>query len=344
MRRRSEGNFSGLELGTFPTYFYTRKVGVWYFVILGVVSVQPYCFLGFIVAMMVKKGLGSASLSHAHSTAGRAAAGPCGVRRRRRAPTRFAQGGSIRVCHTRLRFLSSRWLLACLSLGDEGPGTAVTPYASTARSRHLPRLRWQPAQHTTHTRAQVPPCRAPAAPAAAVLCSQVVVMFMGAPALGGVASTRLWPGLAAVEAATALSLAATAVTFGFEVAGAVLGGGAGGGGGTAKTRPLGVWTRKLAGWLAKIAARPPPVVPRYAVRAARPRLVRVWRTYSSALLQGRLLCTSGAYGTGGRHVYPVRTARLRHGVHVNTSRHRPGPCPCPYPDRRGPCPCPCRLA
>ena len=101
-------------------------------------------------------------------------------------------------------------------------------------------------------------------------------MFMGAPALGVVASTRLWPGWAAAEA-SALSPAATAVTFGFEVAGAVPGGGAGGGGGTANTRPLGVWTRKLAGWLAKIAARP-PVVPHYAVRTVRPRLVRVRRT------------------------------------------------------------------
>ena len=165
-------------------------------------------------------------------------------------------------------------------------------------------------------------------------------MFMGAPALGGVASTRLWPDLAAAEA---ISPAATAVTFGFEVAGAVPGGGEGGGGGTAKTRPLGVWTRKLAGWLAKIAARP-PVVARFAVRAAGPRLVRVWRTYSSALPRGRLPCASGAHGTGGRHEYPVRTARLRHGVHVNKSRHRPGQCPCPYPDRHGPCPCPCRLA
>ena len=169
-------------------------------------------------------------------------------------------------------------------------------------------------------------------------------MFMGAPALGVVASTRLWPGWAAAEA-SALSPAATAVTFGFEVAGAVPGGGAGGGGGTANTRPLGVWTRKLAGWLAKIAARPPPVVPHYAVvRTVRPRLVRVWRTYSSATPRGRLPCASGAHGTGGRHEYLVCTARLRHGVHVNTNRHRRGRGPCPYPDRRGPCPCPCRLA
>ena len=176
---------------------------------------------------------------------------------------------------------------------------------------------------------------APAAPAAAVRCPQVVVMFMGAPALGGVASTRLWPCAAAAEA-TALSPAA--VAFGFEADGA--GGGAGGGGGTAKTRPLGVWTRKLAGWLAKTAARPPPaVLTRHAVRAARPRLARVWRTYSGAHPRGRLPCASGARGTAGRHEYPARTARLRHGAHVNTRRH-----PCPYPDRRGPCPCPCHLA
>ena len=124
-------------------------------------------------------------------------------------------------------------------------------------------------------------------------------MFMGAPALGVVASTRLWPGLAAVEAATALSPAATAVTFGFEVAGAVPGGGAGGGGGTAKTRPLGVWTRKLASWLAKIAARPPPVVPRYAVRAARPRLVRVRRTYSTGRPGQAALCLRYVQHAGG---------------------------------------------
>ena len=160
-------------------------------------------------------------------------------------------------------------------------------------------------------------------------------MFMGAPALGGVASTRLWPCAAAAEA-TALSPAA--VAFGFEADGA--GGGAGGGGGTAKTRPLGVWTRKLAGWLAKTAARPPPaVLTRHAVRAARPRLARVWRTYSGAHPRGRLPCASGARGTAGRHEYPARTARLRHGARVNTRRH-----PCPYPDRRGPCPCPCHLA
>ena len=78
---------------------------------------------------------------------------------------------------------------------------------------------------------------------------------------------------------------------------------------------------------------------RHAVRAARPRLARVWRTYSGAHPRGRLPCASGARGTAGRHEYPARTARLRHGAHVNAHRH-----PCPYPDRRGPCPCPCHLA
>ena len=146
MRRRSEGNFSGLELGTLPTYF-TRRCVV--FCNIGVVSVQPYCFLGFLVAMMVKKGLGSASLSHAHSTAGPGGARSDSLRA-------FAQGGrSIRVCHTRLRFLSSRWLLACLSLGDEGPGTAATPYASTARSRHP--LTTLAACTTQHTHARTSP-------------------------------------------------------------------------------------------------------------------------------------------------------------------------------------------
>ena len=138
-------------------------------------------------------------------------------------------------------------------------------------------------------------------------------MFMGAPALGVVASTRLWPGWAAAEA-TALSPAATAVTFGFEVAGAVPGGGAGGGGGTAKTRPLGVWTRKLAGWLAKIAARPPPVVPRCAWYA------RGWYAYGARTLipseQAALRLGRGA-------------ARLRHPVASTqaarsfTCQHRP---------------------
>ena len=98
-------------------------------------------------------------------------------------------------------------------------------------------------------------------------------MFMGAPALGGVASTRLWPCAATAEA-TALSPAA--VAFGFEADGA--GGGAGGGGGTAKTRPLGVWTRKLAGWLAKTAARPPPAVPHGTQYA---RHARGWHAYGA---------------------------------------------------------------
>eukprot|EP00964_Phaeocystis_antarctica_P121757 scaffold85425_cov70-Phaeocystis_antarctica.AAC.2 len=40
-----------------------------------------------------------------------------------------------------------------------------------------------------------------------------------------------------------------------------------------------------------------PVVPRYMVRTARPRFVRVRRTYSSACPQGKLPCASGTYST-----------------------------------------------
>ena len=138
----------------------------------------------------------------------------------------------------------------------------------------------QPLHNKLHTHKSGWP--APAAPATAVRCAQVVVMFMGAPALGGVASTRLWPCAAAAEA-TALSPAA--VTFGFEADGA--GGGAGGGGGTAKTRPLGVWTRKLAGWLAKTAARPPPAVP-HGTQCARH--ARGWHAYGARTA----VCTPGA--------------------------------------------------
>ena len=162
-------------------------------------------------------------------------------------------------------------------------------------------------------------------------------MFMGAPALGGVASTRLWPGLAAVEAATALSLAATAVTFGFEVAGAVLGGGAGGGGGTAKTRPLGVWTRKLAGWLAKIAARPPPVVPRCAWYA------RGWYAYGA-----RTAVRSPGAGCPAPQVRTVQVAGtntpyVRHGCGTATCQHKPPPRPWPLPLPRPPRPLPMPL-
>lgn len=162
---------------------------------------------------------------------------------------------------------------------------------------------------------------------------QVLVMFLGAPALGGVASTRLWPCAAAAEA-TALSPAA--VTFGFEADGA--GGGAGGGGGIAKTRPLGVWTRKLAGWLAKTAARPPPaVLTRHTVLPARPRLARVWRTYSGANPRGRLPCASDGRGTAGRHEYPARygTAAAR-----RTCKHTPPPLPLPLPRPPRPLPMP----
>ena len=175
---------------------------------------------------------------------------------------------------------------------------------------------------------------APAAPAAAVRCTQVVVMFMGAPALGGVASTRLWPCAAAAEA-TALSPAA--VAFGFEADGA--GGGAGGGGGTAKTRPLGVWTRKLAGWLAKTAARPPPAVPHGTQYA---RHARGWHAYGA-----RTAVRTPEAGCPVPQVRAVQqagtsTRHVQHGcgiAHMSTRRH-----PCPYPDRRGPCPCPCHLA
>ena len=108
-------------------------------------------------------------------------------------------------------------------------------------------------------------------------------MFMGAPALGGVASTRLWPCAAAAEA-TALSPAA--VTFGFEADGA--GGGAGGGGGT-EDEALGrldSQAGRLVGEDCRQAAACGAT--RHAVRAARPRLARVWRTYSGVHPRGRL--------------------------------------------------------
>ena len=165
-------------------------------------------------------------------------------------------------------------------------------------------------------------------------------MFMGAPALGVVASTRLWPGWAAAEA-TALSPAATAVTFGFEVAGAVPGGGAGGGGGTANTRPLGVWTRKLAGWLAKIAARPPPVVPHYAmVRVVREAGTRMAHVQQCEPPGQAALCLRCA-----RYRWPARIPRM-YGTAAarRTCEHKPPPPrPWPLPLPRPPWPLPMPL-
>ena len=175
---------------------------------------------------------------------------------------------------------------------------------------------------------------APAAPPAAVRCPQVVVMFMGAPALGGVASTRLWPCAAAAEA-TALSPAA--VAFGFEADGA--GGGAGGGGGTAKTRPLGVWTRKLAGWLAKTAARPPPAVPHGTQYA---RHARGWHAYGARTAvrtprQAALCLRCARYSRPARVPGTYGTAAA-----WRTCQHTPPPLPLPRPPRPLPMPLPSR--
>ena len=175
---------------------------------------------------------------------------------------------------------------------------------------------------------------APAAPPAAVRCPQVVVMFMGAPALGGVASTRLWPCAAAAEA-TALSPAA--VAFGFEADGA--GGGAGGGGGTAKTRPLGVWTRKLAGWLAKTAARPPPAV--HTARSTRgtpeagTRMAHVQRCAPPR--QAALCLRCARYSRPARVPGTYGTAAAR-----RTCQRTPPPLPLPRPPRPLPMPLPSR--
>eukprot|EP00964_Phaeocystis_antarctica_P101358 scaffold66847_cov57-Phaeocystis_antarctica.AAC.1 len=81
----------------------------------------------------------------------------------------------------------------------------------------------------------------------------------------------------------------------------------------------------LRHWYRVSAARHAPSCLRcttwYAVRAARPRLVRVQRTYSSAppgQAALRLRCVRYA---GGRCAYAARTARLRHSMalHVNTA-------------------------
>eukprot|EP00964_Phaeocystis_antarctica_P079566 scaffold49582_cov75-Phaeocystis_antarctica.AAC.7 len=60
---------------------------------------------------------------------------------------------------------------------------------------------------------------------------------------------------------------------------------------------------------------------RYAIRTARPRQVRVRRTYSGGP-RGKLPCASGRHTryAGGRYAYPVHTARLRHEVGVEGLR------------------------
>ena len=76
--------------------------------------------------------------------------------------------------------------------------------------------------------------------------------------------------------------------------------------------------------LAPVARLMQPVAPQYAVRSARSRLVRVRRTYCSALSGQATLCLRYVRYAGGRYAYPVRTARLRHSVvlHVRTACQR----------------------
>ena len=109
----------------------------------------------------------------------------------------------------------------------------------------------------------------------------------------------------------------------------------------AAPRRRGPWASGLASWPAGWR-RPPPGrhlrYTRHAVRAARTRLARVWRTYSGVQPRGRLPCASGARGTAGRHEYPARTARLRHGACQRT----PPPLPLPRPPRPLPMPLPSR--
>ena len=64
-----------------------------------------------------------------------------------------------------------------------------------------------------------------------------------------------------------------------------------------------------------------PGVPRYAVRTARPGLVRVWCTYRGP---AAALCRRYVRYAGGWYVQPVRTVRRLRDVQVSTVAHDEG--------------------
>ena len=60
------------------------------------------------------------------------------------------------------------------------------------------------------------------------------------------------------------------------------------------------------------------MVPRYMIRTARPRLVRVWRTYRGV---PAALCLRYVRYAGGQYACPVRTVRRTRDVRVSTGSH-----------------------